>query len=124
LGPDDVGSEGFHSPSEGAIRGNESDLLIGGMCDDVDERVITTPVSVDDEHALGRAGRCAGSCRTLKDDGYRLVEASGSSCRSHLVHERSGGARTIPPPARRPRSHHVCHINDQHDASLIHRVRG
>ncbi len=82
------------------------------MRDDVDECVITTSGSVEDEDTVGEASRCADACFALKDDGHRLVDPSGSSSRTYLVHEHSGGARSIPPPACRLRSDHVCRIND------------
>jgi hypothetical protein len=70
--PDDVGSEGLSPPPKRAIRGDECDLLIRGVRDDINEHVVAAATSVEDRYTVGEARLCAIATLAFQDDEDRL----------------------------------------------------
>ena len=54
----------------------------------------------------------------------RLGDPSRVDGRPYLVHERSSGSSSVPPPAGRTRPDHICSINEKHCPSLIVTANG
>ena len=56
--------------------------------------------------------RDAPASLAFQDHDDRLGEPSRLNGRPYLVHERSGGSGSVPPPAGRTRPDHICRINE------------
>jgi len=52
--------------------------------------------------------------RAFQHHDDRLDDPSRANGRLHLAHKRSGGSRSVPPPAGRTRSDDIGRINEKH----------
>jgi hypothetical protein len=114
-----VRPQGLGPPPQVAIRRDERDPLAGGVRDDLDEQVVTAAGGMEHGDAADQAvvGALASPAFEDHDDG--LGDPPPVNGGPHLLDEGSGRPRSVPPPARRTRTHHVGCIDEEHRTSLV-----